>query len=50
MSTEVSVATTYCVVYALADSTWKLLDEGWSQVHLYHDSSDGMYIKKILYI
>lgn len=40
---ERSVAESYCVVYLLHGTEWKVTGEGWSQVHLYQDADDGSY-------
>lgn len=40
---EVSVANAYCVVYTLDNNDWKVKGKGWSQVHLYKDTTDGSY-------
>lgn len=43
-SAEVSVANAHCVVYELVKNTeWKVTGEGWAQIHLYRDESDGTF-------
>ena len=40
---EISLGNVYCVVYKLSGVEWIVTGEGWAQVHLYRDMTDGTH-------